>query len=386
MICGTGPLRDELAAQAAALGVSERVTFAGLVDNRTVARYQQAADLFVIPSELEALPTVAVEALAAGTPVVSTDNPGGVELGRLFGDDVRVVDRSQPGELASAIVEFLAAARRTRPSSDAVLEREFSPAVVAERFAQVYRGVLQWRRMADDRPSVRRGEYVTGTTTACSTRRGTTGLRILRRWPPCGSSRHSAAGHPRPGRRLRQGRPRAGLRRAPGHRRRRPELQRRPHPDGSVTALPWPGGAFEQVLCLDVLEHLAFGEQDAALSGSSGSCGHASLALLSVPNLAHLQSRAHFLLTGRLIRTASPEAPRRPSGRRVSRPGPIGWIRRGPAAGNLPDGARADRPGEAAPGIAAMAARGADAGDPVPGWCFLNLIWLRKPAAAGRSA
>ncbi|HOQ60402.1 MAG TPA: glycosyltransferase, partial [Vicinamibacterales bacterium] len=140
---GTGPLRDELAAQAAALGVSERVTFAGLVDNRTVARYQQAADLFVLPSELEALPTVAVEALAAGTPVVSTDNPGGVELGRLFGDDVRVVDRSQPGELASAIVEFLAAARRTRPSSDAVLEREFSPAVVAERFAQVYRGVLQ---------------------------------------------------------------------------------------------------------------------------------------------------------------------------------------------------------------------------------------------------
>lgn len=143
VICGTGPLRDELAAQASALGVSERVTFAGLVDNRTVARYQQAADLFVLSSELEALPTVAVEALAAGTPVVSTDNPGGVELGRLFGDDVRVVDRSQPGELASAIVEFLAAVRRTRPSSDAVLEREFSPAVVAERFARIYRGVLQ---------------------------------------------------------------------------------------------------------------------------------------------------------------------------------------------------------------------------------------------------
>ncbi len=76
VICGTGPLRDQLLARARELGVEGRLTLTGLVDNRTVARYQEAADLFVLPSELEALPTVAVEALASGTPVVSTDNPG----------------------------------------------------------------------------------------------------------------------------------------------------------------------------------------------------------------------------------------------------------------------------------------------------------------------
>jgi glycosyltransferase involved in cell wall biosynthesis len=113
----------------------------GLVDNRTVARYQDAADLFVLPSELEALPTVAVEALASGTPVVSTDNPGGIELGRLFGDDVRIVDRREPAALAAAIVEFLSNRRRTRPSSDEVLAREFSPEVTASRFAAIYRRV-----------------------------------------------------------------------------------------------------------------------------------------------------------------------------------------------------------------------------------------------------
>jgi len=143
VICGTGPLRDELAARAARLGIADRVTFTGLVDNRTVARYQQAADLFVLPSDLEALPTVAVEALAAGTPVVSTDNPGGIELARLFGDDVKVVGRTDHAELAAAIVAFLGEARRTRPSSDAILEREFSPAVVAARFAALYREVLE---------------------------------------------------------------------------------------------------------------------------------------------------------------------------------------------------------------------------------------------------
>lgn len=142
VICGTGPLRDQLLAQAAALGVSAQLTLTGLVDNRTVARYQDAADLFVLPSELEALPTVAVEALASGTPVVSTDNPGGIELGRLFGDDVRVVSRAEPAEFARALVEFLAQRRRTRPSSDEVLAREFSPEVAASRFAAIYHGVL----------------------------------------------------------------------------------------------------------------------------------------------------------------------------------------------------------------------------------------------------
>jgi glycosyltransferase involved in cell wall biosynthesis len=141
VICGAGPLRDELLARAENLGVARNLTLTGLVDNRTVARYQEAADLFVLPSELEALPTVAVEALATGTPVISTDNPGGLELGRLFGDDVRVVPRANPGELVRAIIEFLAHVRRTLPESDAVLAREFSPAVAAARFASIYRDV-----------------------------------------------------------------------------------------------------------------------------------------------------------------------------------------------------------------------------------------------------
>ena len=139
VICGTGPLRDDLLARAAELGVADKLTLTGLVDNRTVARYQDAADLFVLPSELEALPTVAVEALPSGTPVISTDNPGGIELARLFGDDVRVVSKADPAAFANAIVEFLSRRRRTRQASDEVLAREFSQAVTASRFAAIYR-------------------------------------------------------------------------------------------------------------------------------------------------------------------------------------------------------------------------------------------------------
>src|SRR6185369_11217800 len=119
VICGTGALLPELQAVARSAGVEPHVTFAGLVDNTVVAKYCAAADLFMLPSLLEALPTVAVEALASGTPVISSDNPGGVELHGVFGDDVVVVPREQPAALAHAITAALRHKRQTRPSTQA---------------------------------------------------------------------------------------------------------------------------------------------------------------------------------------------------------------------------------------------------------------------------
>jgi glycosyltransferase involved in cell wall biosynthesis len=138
VICGTGPLRDELTAAARSAGVERHVQFAGLVDNAMVARYCAAADLFVLPSILEALPTVAVEALACGTPVVSTDNPGGLELNEAFGPDVTVVPREQPVPLARAIAEFLRHKRRTMPGTRETIEREFRPAAAAAQYRAIY--------------------------------------------------------------------------------------------------------------------------------------------------------------------------------------------------------------------------------------------------------
>jgi glycosyltransferase involved in cell wall biosynthesis len=138
VICGTGALLDELRSLARSCNVERHVSFPGLVDNATIARYCAAADLFVLPSLLEALPTVAVEALACGTPVVSSDNPGGVELNDLFGRDVMVVPRERPTPLAGAITQSLDETRRTLPSTRDIIERSFRPTAVAGQYRAIY--------------------------------------------------------------------------------------------------------------------------------------------------------------------------------------------------------------------------------------------------------
>lgn len=148
VVCGTGTLVEELAATARRLGVERHVRLAGLVDNATVAVYNRAADLFVLPSLLEACPTVALEALACGTPVISSDNPGGVELHGLFGDDVEVVPRESPGALADAVIAALTEPRRTRGATSDTLEREFRPKAVASNYYRIYRAVADLKARA----------------------------------------------------------------------------------------------------------------------------------------------------------------------------------------------------------------------------------------------
>ena len=142
VMCGAGALLPELRAVARSAGVEEHVTFAGLVDNAVVARYCAAADLFVLPSLLEALPTVAVEALACGTPVISSDNPGGIELHGVFGDDVAVVPKERPDALAAAINAALRQKRRALPSTRTTIEQRFRADAVASQYFDVYAEVI----------------------------------------------------------------------------------------------------------------------------------------------------------------------------------------------------------------------------------------------------
>ena len=73
-----------------------------------------------------------------GTPVVSADHPGGVELHGLFGADVAVVPREDSASLAAALSDRLADPRRTLPSTASGLERHFRPAAVRAQYFALY--------------------------------------------------------------------------------------------------------------------------------------------------------------------------------------------------------------------------------------------------------
>ena len=70
-ICGDGPLRAQLEALARELGIADRVRFHGYI-NGLDARRREAAFAILI-SDFEGHPNAAVEALAAGTPMILSD-------------------------------------------------------------------------------------------------------------------------------------------------------------------------------------------------------------------------------------------------------------------------------------------------------------------------
>jgi SAM-dependent methyltransferase len=148
---------------------------------------------------------------------------------------------------------------------------------------------------------------------------------------------------------------------------------------GSLTALPYADGAFDRALCLDVLEHLSFEEQPRALAELHRVLRPGGELLVSVPNLAHLQSRIHFLLRGRLIRTASElkHPGDRPIDEYLTLAARVGFelvARRG-IFPTIPIVTRLIRRN---PQSLLPLHRALTRVLPIPGWCFLNLLTFRK--------
>lgn len=80
LVAGKGPDEAQLRKLAQELGVAERVRFLGPVPHNELPIVLNAADVFILPSASEGLANAWVEALACGTPVVTTPIPGATEL------------------------------------------------------------------------------------------------------------------------------------------------------------------------------------------------------------------------------------------------------------------------------------------------------------------
>jgi glycosyltransferase involved in cell wall biosynthesis len=107
LIVGDGGLRPEIERERAALGLADRVDMPGWMANPYP--YLRLADLVVLSSIWDALPTVLIESLALGTPAVSTEcgaGPREILDGGRYGP---LVPPGNPEALAEALALTLAA-------------------------------------------------------------------------------------------------------------------------------------------------------------------------------------------------------------------------------------------------------------------------------------
>lgn len=97
---------DELRAQAASLGIAERVQFGGFVSDADLADYYRAADVFVLSSRYEPFGMTAIEAMACGTPTVVTTH-GGLYRAITYGRHALYADTFDREDLGIQIVKIM---------------------------------------------------------------------------------------------------------------------------------------------------------------------------------------------------------------------------------------------------------------------------------------
>lgn len=105
-IVGHHPLNSGPMALASELGVADRVAFSGRGPAEDIALRMSAADVFVLPSRVEGLGMVLLEAMACGTPCVGS-RVGGIPEALPAPRCGRLVEPDDPGALAAAISEVL---------------------------------------------------------------------------------------------------------------------------------------------------------------------------------------------------------------------------------------------------------------------------------------
>lgn len=162
VIAGTGPLAGALQARVRQLGVEDRVHFPGFIDDGTRNALYACADVAVFPSLYEPFGIVALEAMAAGTPMVVADSGGFSEI-VVHGVNGLKAYPGDPDSLANNILTLLydpTLAQELRAEGRRDIETYYGWQHLAAATAAVYEEVVEEFRFSPWRPlvPVREGE------------------------------------------------------------------------------------------------------------------------------------------------------------------------------------------------------------------------------------
>jgi len=139
ILVGDGPERQKIETQATTLGIADAVKFRGKISRDEVYRELASADLFTISSYAEGFCVAAVEAMAAGLPVVVSDIDVFHEV---VGNPGVFANPNSPTEFANKITELLNNTEKRRKISQQVKCRarsKFSLERTAQEYASIYK-------------------------------------------------------------------------------------------------------------------------------------------------------------------------------------------------------------------------------------------------------
>jgi glycosyltransferase involved in cell wall biosynthesis len=145
LLVGDGNLRTELTAEIKARGMEKNFVFTGLVAPDAVPAYVAQMDVLVHLSLREGLPRAAVQALAAGKPVVGLNLDGTPEV-VLDGQTGYVCEPGDTAAVAAAVIRLLEQPelrRKLGEAGQALVLREFDWRLMAERIEEQYYEVLE---------------------------------------------------------------------------------------------------------------------------------------------------------------------------------------------------------------------------------------------------
>ncbi|HWC23439.1 MAG TPA: glycosyltransferase [Flexivirga sp.] len=142
-VAGAGPAEDELRAAITERGLRERVQLLGALGSDDLAAFYRRIDVLAVPSLttaswVEQFGRVAVEAMACGTPVVSSDSGA---LPEVVGDAGLVVPEGDVAALSSALREAAGPGRATLRAAGLQRAVRYDWRAIGAQFTELYRTV-----------------------------------------------------------------------------------------------------------------------------------------------------------------------------------------------------------------------------------------------------
>lgn len=142
-VAGEGPEMERLRTRASRLGIADDVAFTGHLPEDELARVYRRADVLVLPSYSEGLPTVVLEAMAVGLPIVTTRIRGAADY-LVEGENALFVPPRDSSALAQTLNRLLddGELRAAMRENNLRKAEDFAPARVVEAYVRVFEDVM----------------------------------------------------------------------------------------------------------------------------------------------------------------------------------------------------------------------------------------------------